>query len=486
MEKSEEKLIKNKDTENAAHIQKEMIELNKNYIVTKGEKLLKARYQLGELALKLISIIYSNVRRSDEVGKDYQIKVSDIAKLMNKNYGDIYKLLKEATDQMLENPIKIDLNESDDPKKKKWVKFNWISDALYENGIITFTISKRLKPFILDLQKKFVQYRLENILNLKGTYVIRLYEILKDIYNKKSRYEIKPEYIISVAELKEMLEIPKSYQYSSGIKIRILEKAKKQFLKHTDLCFEYEEIKEGKKVTHLKFILMPNMNKIEGGTVDVEDNYIINNEKNQEKQRKEDNYSTDVNIENNNHNILKSERVKMSDKNPYYSSKMQEQNNETQIQKRISYLRKKYDTFYSIDGNDKKEIGIKTISLLENKKIAVIFFFNGKDYKKTFNSIDDLEKFLSKYKPLEIKDVVEIIKNFFLEKNLSFNKPFLYEKAILELSQSYSLKEIKDIILFALYESKNSSFYQKIIVNPNAFKNNFEAIKLNYEEEYFD
>jgi len=233
---------------------------SKDMEVRKSEALLRARYQLGELAIKLVSIIYSNVKRSDEVGKEYQIKVSDIAKLMNKNYGEMYNLLKEATDELLENPIRIE-----DKEKKRWVMFNWIADALYQDGVISFTISKRLKPYILELQQKYLKYRLENILNLRGTYVIRLYEILKDILELNLRYGNKAEKIVSVNELREILEIPKSYPWggSSGIRSRILDKAKQQLEAHTDIIFEYEEIKTGRKVTHLKFIIRPNPAKLQ-------------------------------------------------------------------------------------------------------------------------------------------------------------------------------------------------------------------------------
>ena len=231
---------------------------DKNLEVRKSEAILKARYNLGELALKLVSIIYSNVKRSDEEGKDYQIRVADIAKLMGKNYGEMYNLLKEATDELLENPIRIE-----DKENKSWVSFNWISDAMYKDGTISFTISKRLKPYILDLQTKFVKYRLANILSLKGNYIIRLYEILKDWYELNKRYGNKAEKIIKIDELREMLEIPKSYQYSSHIKQRILEKAQKELAEHTDIIFNFEEIKTGRKVTHLKFIIQENPKKSE-------------------------------------------------------------------------------------------------------------------------------------------------------------------------------------------------------------------------------
>jgi plasmid replication initiation protein len=230
-----------------------LIPISKDNYVTKSEALLKARYHLRELALKLISIVYSNVKRSDEIGKEYEVKVIDIANLMNKNYGEMYNLLKNAVDELLSSPVRIE-----DKEKKEWVAFNWISDAKYQDGVISFTISKRLRPFILDLQEKFLKYKLENILSLRGTYVIRLYEILKDKFNEKSRYSKKTEFILSVKELREMLEIPRSYQYSSHIKKLILEKAKKQFEKFTDITFDYEEIKTGRKVNVIKFIIKEN------------------------------------------------------------------------------------------------------------------------------------------------------------------------------------------------------------------------------------
>jgi plasmid replication initiation protein len=234
----------------------DLIVPKKEMFVRKSEALLNARYQLGELALKLISIIYSSVKRSDEVGKYYQLKVADIAQLLNKNYGEIYNLLDEATDEMLENPLKIVTGESEG--KKEWVKFNWISDANYKDGVISFSIAPRLKPYILELQQKFVKYRLENILNLRGVYVIRFYEILKDIFNQETRHNKKAEKIYTLFEFREMLEIPKSYQYSSHIKKLILEKAKKQFAKNTDILFTYEEIKTGRKVTHIRFFIYKN------------------------------------------------------------------------------------------------------------------------------------------------------------------------------------------------------------------------------------
>jgi plasmid replication initiation protein len=231
---------------------------HKENYVTKSEKLLQARYDLNELSIKLIAILYSNVKRSDEVGKDYEIKIIDIAKLLNRNYGELYNEIKDSIEELMSKPVFI----PDEDNSKNYIAFNWIADARYKDGIITFTISKRLKPFVLDLQQRFLKYKLENILPLKSKYVIRLYEILKDWLELNNRYGNKTEKIVSVKEFRNMLEIPRSYQYSSHIKKLILKKAQSEFETYTDIVFDFEEIKSGRKITHLKFLIKPNPKKV--------------------------------------------------------------------------------------------------------------------------------------------------------------------------------------------------------------------------------
>jgi hypothetical protein len=98
---------------------------------------------------------------------------------------------------------------------------------------------------------------------------------IEDWLELNARYGNKAEKIISLKELREILEIPKRYQYgnSSGIKKRILEKAKKELSENTDILFDYEEIKSGRKVTHLKFFIRPNPAKLQTDNR-VQDNYF--------------------------------------------------------------------------------------------------------------------------------------------------------------------------------------------------------------------
>jgi plasmid replication initiation protein len=230
--------------------------------------LVKARFKLSPLAIKFLSTIIANIKRGDNLDEEYVLQVKDFKELTGQKTKRIYELIEEALEDLLKNPLKIPLNE----EQTKFLMCNWVSSAIYDAGQVSFLVDKRLRPLLLEIKEKFLKYRLENILNLRSGYSIRMYEILKDWLELNSRYGNKAEKIISLNEFREIMEIPKSYRFNN-IKTQILNKAKKEFEKHTDILFEYEEIKSGRKVTHLKFLIRPNPAKLQSNN-SIQDNYF--------------------------------------------------------------------------------------------------------------------------------------------------------------------------------------------------------------------
>ncbi len=228
-----------------------------NLEVKKADVIVKARYKLNPLALKFITTLIAGIKRGDYINEEYIFKVKDFKELAGLKRKDIYGAIKDALQELLEKPLYI-------PEETGFILCNWISGGHYvENaGEIRFMIYPKLRPYLLEAQKKFLKYRLENILSLKSSYAIRLYEILKDWLELNTRYGNKAEKIISVEELREILEIPKSYVYGM-LKKRILEKAKQELIKYTDILFDYTEIKSGRKITHIKFKIYPNFRKLQ-------------------------------------------------------------------------------------------------------------------------------------------------------------------------------------------------------------------------------
>jgi plasmid replication initiation protein len=147
---------------------------------------------------------------------------------------------------------------------KDFLIANWASSIRYKDaeGLIEFQISPKIFPYILNLKQNYLKYDLCNILQLRSDYSIRLYEFLKDEYNKNGRYGRNAVAIFELDFIRDRFQIPISYQWQH-IKDRVLDKAQEDLLKHTDIKFDWEVVaKIRKKVHSLKFKIYPNSKNI--------------------------------------------------------------------------------------------------------------------------------------------------------------------------------------------------------------------------------
>ncbi len=80
-----------------------------------------------------------------------------------------------------------------------------------------------------------------------------------------------------------------------------------------------------------------------------------------------------------------------------------------------------------------------------------------------------------------IQKLMDLIRDFYKEKNLSLtgNKVFKYQKSLFDLLKNYSLEDIEEVIKFGMKDK----FYSKLITIPSSLFNNFESMKLAYEEQ---
>jgi len=249
-----------------------LIKVNGDLEVKKADVVVRARYKLNPLSLKFVTSLIAGLKRGDDINEVYQFKVKDFKELIGLKRKDLYWAVKESLKELLEKPIYIPKGK--DENDNSFLMLNWVASAEYKEGegIVEFEISNKLRPYLLEAQKKFLKYRLENILSLRSSYSIKMYEILKDWFEMYSRYGSKAEKIISLNEFREVLEIPRSYRFND-IKRFILERAKQELEEHTDIISEYEEIKTGRKVTHLKFIIRPNPKNLQTDNK-IQENYF--------------------------------------------------------------------------------------------------------------------------------------------------------------------------------------------------------------------
>ena len=213
-----------------------------NYLVSKSNDLIEAKYRLSVQEQRLLAIMISDIKPDDKDFKKYQYKISDILEWINIEDKGYYKKLREITRKLLSRTITIN-------QDNVLFQTNWLAGAKYyfKEGTIELSFHPDLKPYLLQLQKCFTQYALRNILELKSKYAFRLYELLK-------QYQAIGKRKFSVRELRDLLGVEQGeLKLWIDFKRRVLEIAKREINSKTDLKIDYQTKKIGRKIEYIIF-----------------------------------------------------------------------------------------------------------------------------------------------------------------------------------------------------------------------------------------
>ena len=210
-------------------------------IVTQSFELINSRYKVNEYEAKIIMLAISQIYKDDDEFKTYDLKISEISKALDSQQN--HKQLKKVAESLLSKPLFIEDNNG-------WIGFNWFSSIRYikDEAVLQVSIDPKLKPYLLQLKDNFKSYDIKNIIKLSSSYAIRIYQLLKQYQKIGNR-------ILNVNDMQEMFKVPKSMFVYNNFKQKVLAVAVEQINEHTDLTISYEEIKTGRKITDLNFII---------------------------------------------------------------------------------------------------------------------------------------------------------------------------------------------------------------------------------------
>jgi plasmid replication initiation protein len=219
--------------------------------IVKANAIIEAKYQLSVREQKLFLYMVSMLRRDDEKFKVYKISIKDLQNVINPKetkWGSIYNDFREI---LISLKSKVLVLQEDDRE----IILNWVNDvtAIFGTGEIQFSFSENLKPYLLQLKEKFTEYGYYNIIQIKSSYSIRIYELLK-------QYELIRRRKFKVDELREILGIEKGkYHNYADFKRKVILTAEKELMKKTDIYFTFKEKKKGRKVDELEFLIFKNV-----------------------------------------------------------------------------------------------------------------------------------------------------------------------------------------------------------------------------------
>ncbi len=214
-------------------------------LVVQSNPLVEAQYRLDLVEQKVLRYIISMITPNDNTleKKFYRIQIKEFEQFLGwQKSGEIFEYIKKVADKLRMTTIKIF-------KPDVTIVTSWIASYKYPHnkGWIEFEFSSNLESELLRLKEQFTQYYLKNVAKLKSQYSIRLYELLRQYAGVGQRKE-------SIANLRAMfgLEI-NEYKLYGHLKSRILEPSYKEIIQKTDIEFDWEPIKEARKVVGILF-----------------------------------------------------------------------------------------------------------------------------------------------------------------------------------------------------------------------------------------
>jgi plasmid replication initiation protein len=230
-------------------------------LVIKNNELNSYTFYKSIVQLKIFSKIILEVKSNPD-DRYYRIPITGLIediKYKEKGYDTLRKLCKKMF-----LPIEL-------PVKKGFSLTSFFNKIETDDPTyIDFYVNPELKPYILNLTNNFTSYYFENIARLKSIYSIRMYELLKQYQNKK---DFHGWWFVELSILKERLDISEA-QYSryNDFKRKVIILAQKELEEKTDIKFDFEEHKIGRKIEKIKFIIQPNnKNIIKSETVEQEE-----------------------------------------------------------------------------------------------------------------------------------------------------------------------------------------------------------------------
>ncbi len=212
--------------------------LGVNNLITQSNKLIESKYNLNITEQRLILAMISMISPEDEDFREYNIRVSELSRVLNLKDKNIYSAVKEITKNILGKVIQI-------KKPKGILQVNWISSASYDDdsGIVTLKFDPNLKPYLLNIKENYTSTKFGITAKFKSFNTSRIYMLAK-------QYQKIGERTVLITFLKDLFPQYDSYK---DIKRRILTAAHKEICENSDIIFKIKENKIGRKVKEVIF-----------------------------------------------------------------------------------------------------------------------------------------------------------------------------------------------------------------------------------------
>lgn len=235
------------------------VKYNKEHYVVMSNDIIRGKQELSLQEARLLRLVITQVVKEDKDLKTYKIKLREYAEYFDITHQSIFRDIKDICHSLMSRVITIEKKAANG--KKTWEMLHWVQYAKYDdNGCVTIMLSEQLKPFVLELEKWFTQYKFQEILSMRSYYAIRMYELLRcqdGISKYSSNY-----HEISMADLRFYFACDDKFKKVSQFKAKVIDTAIGEINEKSDIFVTADYIKTGRTITAVRFNIRTNYTNI--------------------------------------------------------------------------------------------------------------------------------------------------------------------------------------------------------------------------------
>lgn len=224
-----------------------MFDSEKHQLVTHSNHLIESSYKLSVQEQRLIMIMASMIKPTDEDFHAYRIDIKDFNEMIRTESKNNYACIKDLTKKMIGRVVTI-------KKPGSLLQTAWCSSAEYfdKRGYVELCFDPKLKPYLVQLKEFFTTFQLKFLMQFKSMYSFRIYQLSK-------QYQKIGKRTIEIKDLREMLKIePEKYKVYKDFRKKTLWPAQREINEKTDIIISFEEHRKNRAVTAITFYITPN------------------------------------------------------------------------------------------------------------------------------------------------------------------------------------------------------------------------------------
>lgn len=222
-----------------------------NLVVVKANSLIEARYRLSIDEVRLLALTVGTLDPTSN-RQIFDFTVADFVREFPEiSQDNAYKQIQMAIDRIAERWVK---TEDED----RVTEFRWVSSKTYfkKEGRFRIGLTNEIMPYLTQLKGQFTQYQLRNVAGFNSVHAIRIYELVTQYRSIGNRE-------ITIENLKEWLQVEDKYPRFNNFKQWVIDPSVTEINEKSDLFIEVEQIKRGRSIHTLNFIISPKPQAVE-------------------------------------------------------------------------------------------------------------------------------------------------------------------------------------------------------------------------------